>query len=64
MSAFRLLRLPLLTLVLLATLLMTSSAFAAKPVVKEVKAVDQNFASYMDMSGGGCMHDQMSVWDD
>ena len=56
MKAFRLVRLPLLTLVLLATLLMTSSAFAAKPVVKEVKVQHQTFANYIDASGGGCVH--------
>lgn len=64
MSAFRLLRLPLLTMVLLATLLITSSAFAAKPVAKEVKVQRQVFANYLDVSGGGCMYEQMSAWDD
>lgn len=64
MRVFRLVRLPLLTLVLLATLLLTGSAFAAVPVAQEVKVQHQSFATYSDYAGGGCMYDQMSAWDD
>ncbi|MFN8493176.1 MAG: hypothetical protein U0350_36570 [Caldilineaceae bacterium] len=58
MNVWKLVRVPLVTLVLLATLLVTSSAFAAAPVVK--KAAPQRIFSYMGDSGGGCMHDHMA----
>lgn len=68
MSVFRAVRLPLLTLVLLATLLLTSSAFASAPVAKEVKAPRQTFSTYANYAGSGCMYDHMneqaSAWDD
>lgn len=58
MNVWKMVRMPLVTLVLLATLLVTSSAFAAAPVVK--KAAPQKTFSYMGESGGGCMYDHMS----
>lgn len=69
MNVFRAVRLPLLTLVLLATLLLTSSAFAAAPVAKESKTQRQTFSTYANYAGGGCMYDhiyddQMSASDD
>lgn len=58
MNILKFARLPLVTLVLLATLLVTSSAFAAAPVVKKV--APHKVFSYMGEAGGGCLYDHMS----
>ena len=59
MKIFQIARLPLLTLVLLATLLVTGSAFAAAPVVKQ--ATHKVFPVYnMESAGGDCPYSHMS----
>ena len=54
-------RVPLLTLVLLTVLMLSSSAFAATPVPQKVvtKATTSNVFSSYGAAGGGCMYDHM-----
>ena len=63
MNRFRMVRVPLLALALLASLIFASGASAAAPVVTK-KAVQKTFASYHGMSGGGCPNADMAYADD
>ncbi len=59
MNISRMVRLPLLTLALLASLVFASGASASAPVVTK-KAVQKTFSSYHGMSGGGCPNADMA----
>ena len=61
MKIFQIARVPLLTLVLLAALLVTSSAVAAAPVAKQVK--HKVFSYMMDSArAGNCPYSHMSAF--